>query len=91
MRVTLATNGRLYKALLFTAGVPRRAFWAGECQDVPPRELSPGRYVVRGLLPPYDDVPGQPHIRNPRHVDVPVIVTPFKELQLTRRDPSSVR
>ena len=85
--VTLAPNGTLHKFMLFTAGVPRRTFWAGECQDVLPRELAPGRYVVRVLLPLYDEVPGSPGIRNPRHLDVPVIVTPFKELELTKRDP----
>src|SRR4051794_3070630 len=62
VRVTLAPNGRLYKAMLFTAGVPRRAFWAGKCEDVSPRELAPGRYVVRVLLPLYDEVPGSPRI-----------------------------
>lgn len=87
VRVTLALNGRLYKVMLFTSGVPRRAFWDGKCADVLPRNLAPGRYVVRVLLPLYDEVPGSPGIRIPRHLDVPVIVTPFKELPLANRDP----
>jgi hypothetical protein len=87
VRVTLAPRGELRRVMLFAAQIPRRALWDGECADVMPRALAPGRYVVRVVLPLYEEVPGPPRIRQPRRLEVPVIVTPFKELQLPKWDP----
>jgi hypothetical protein len=89
VRVTLAPKGELHTFMLFAAQTPRRALWGGECGDAPPRELAPGRYFVRVQLPLSDEVPGPPRIRNYRHIDVPVIVTPFKERRLSKWDPWS--